>query len=217
MRADQYVLTQCSLDHAERHTMDMTASLRIQDDGMYEQDPIPKNSFLNELRTLRESARILLEGANKQDTKYGDETTSVALLQSVLAAEVMCICRYTMISLSHGGLKDSAIGIEFQEQANDERKHMAMIAGRIEEIGGIAKFDTTRALAATFSTGNLEKDFTSLLKENLLAEQYVIGHYHELIGYFAQRDIQTSKMLSEIIQDEEEHSRDMKDFLNIGA
>jgi bacterioferritin len=176
---------------------------------MFEQQVRAANLFLNDVNALRARAGHCLQAARGRD---GGPEVAISLLQTVLAAEIVCVLRYTMISVSQDGLKNAWIGAEFQEQANDERNHMAMAAQRIEQLGGTPEYNPEGlALAATALAGG--GDFAARLAENLAAEQGVVEHYRDLIGYFAARDEATCALLEAIIRDEENHARDMQDLL----
>jgi bacterioferritin len=159
-----------------------------------------ENSFLNDILALRQEARAVM-----QSPPEGPAGT-IALLQTVLSAEIVCVLRYTMISVSEDGLKNDRIGAEFQEQANDERRHMTMAAARIEQLGGTPNY---RRLASPI----MPAGFLDRVRENLAAEKHVIEHYHDLIDYFGTRDPATCDLLREIVRDEEDHTGDMEDLL----
>lgn len=184
---------------------------------MVDRDLLSENSFLVELGALRASSHDLLENPPGRNATSGCPSDAIALLQLALSTEILCVCRYTMISLSHDGLKYAALGAEFQEQANDERRHMEMIADCIEKLGGTPAFDSGRPISLNSIIISSEKPLITWLKENLDAEQYVIAHYRDLIGYFDKSDPKTSKILAAIIRDEEEHSQDMQDLLKING
>jgi bacterioferritin len=159
----------------------------------------PKTAFLNEVLALRDGA-----------AKVGDGET-VALLQTALAAELVCVLRYTMMSVSPDALHNQALGMEFQEQANDERRHMALVAARIQALGGVPDYNpngvTARAAALR------EANFAACVAENLAAEQAIIAHYKTLICRFKRRDPETCAMLEDIVRDEENHTSDLADLL----
>ncbi len=169
------------------------------------------NLFLKDVDALRRRTMRLLEegraepGANTQ--------RSIDLLQAVLTAEIVCVLRYTAISVSHDGLRNDWIGAEFQEQANDERKHMALAAARIVKLGGQPDYDPNCLASRLAEPQDGPGQFAQRVQENLAAEQAVVKLYRELIAYFADRDPETAAMLQEIIRDEEDHASDMEDLL----
>lgn len=173
---------------------------------MFEQKVIAGNAFLQDINALRQSARQVMDMPD-----LGAPETSIGLLQTVLAAEIVCVLRYTMISVSQDGLRNDWIGQEFQEQAKDERKHMKMAAERIIQLGGTPNYDP-EPLATRIATAG-PGSFARRVEENLAAEQSVIEHYHDLMNFFRQTDPQTCAMLADIVQDEQDHTSDMEDLL----
>jgi bacterioferritin len=176
---------------------------------MFNQQIVAENFFLKDVNALRASVKPYLSA----EPSPADPTSAIALLQTVLAAEIVCVLRYTMISVSHDGLQSAWIGSEFQEQANDERKHMAMAAARIQQLGGTPNFNQPGLASRAAGPGTYDGNFAKRVNENLEAEQSVIAHYRDLITYFAPRDAQTCAMLEDIIRDEEDHTSDMADLL----
>jgi bacterioferritin len=174
---------------------------------MFDQNVVPGNLFLDEVTALRKIAR------NVMDAPTGGKETSIALLQTVLSAEIVCVMRYTMISISPDGLKNEWIGAEFQEQANDERRHMQQAAARIAELGGTPDFSAAAAGARMTARGEADPGLAVRLRENLAAEQSVIAHYHDLIAFLAPTDPRSCAMIEEITRDEEDHTSDMEDLL----
>jgi bacterioferritin len=177
---------------------------------MFEQRVVAENFFLKDIHALRETAQKYLGDA---PTANGPEA-SVELLQTVLSAEIICVLRYTMISVSPDGLKNTWIGAEFQEQANDERKHMKMAAERIQQLGGVPNFNPESMASRITASQDSHGNFARYLHENLAAEQDVMEHYRDLIRHFSPTDSETCSMLEDIIRDEEDHTNDMQDLLS---
>ena len=178
---------------------------------MFEPAVLTDNLFLRDVDTLRQRAiQLLAEG--RTETGMNPQR-SIALLQAVLTAEIVCVLRYTAISISHDGLKNEWIGAEFQEQANDERRHIALAAARIVQLGGTPDYNPERLASRHTVPPDGPGEFARRIKENLSAEQAVVELYRELIGYFETRDPETAALLQEIIHDEEDHASDMEDLL----
>jgi len=173
---------------------------------MFDQSISAPNAFLADILCLRESARAVMAGPKPANPAH----TAIALLQTVLAAEIACVMRYTMISVSPEGLRNKWIGAEFQEQANDERRHMALAAARIEQLGGTPEF-APAPLRSNTPLGQI--DFALRVRENLAAERAVIEHYQDLIAFLAPLDAPTTAILTDIMRDEQDHTSDMEDLL----
>lgn len=168
------------------------------------------NAFLRDVRAV--SSR--LHGALLQEGPACDaeSETALELLQSALTAEILCVWRYTMMSVSLAGMKQPRIGAEFQEQANDERRHMVVIAERIRELGGTPDF-SPNGLETRFGEFGTRANLAGLIEQNLKAEQEVIRLYHRLIAHFEPNDPVTASMLANILDEESEHATDMQDLL----
>jgi bacterioferritin len=178
----------------------------LKETKMFEQSLVPKNMFLDEVESLRQAARAVMQ------TPPSGTAASIALLQTVLSTEIVCVMRYTMMSVSADGLKNDWIGKEFQAQANDERRHMAQAAARIAELGGTPDFSASQ-VGPRLARDDGHTDLAIRVRENLAAEQSVIAHYHELIAFLAPRDPRSCEILGAIVQDEEDHTSDMEDLL----
>lgn len=164
------------------------------------------NLFLRDVVAVRASARGYLAGGPRSEAAIG-------LLQAALAIEIACVWRYTMMSVSVAGLRDDLVGAEFQEQANDERRHVRMVAERIEQLDGVPDFAPEGLTAHRAVSCGTDGDFDAMVAQNLVAEQSVVEYYRDLIGYFQASDPATAAMLADILEDEEDHATDMHDLV----
>jgi bacterioferritin len=175
--------------------------------------PVPsENYFLRDVQTLRAQAKKSLDdGAVTED--YPDVERAIDLLQSALATEIVCVLRYTMNSISVAGLSSQSVSDEFKEHAEDERKHMLMIAERIDHLGGDPDFDPAGLESRSATEYGHGGTLVDMVKQNLVAERIAVEHYRDLIHYFADKDPSTRLMLEHILAEEEEHATDMHDLL----
>src|ERR1700760_881714 len=97
--------------------------------------------FLTDVKTLREKARQHLERGAVTDTYKGDPHQTIALLQNVLATEIVCVLRYTMHSIAATGLSSEGVKAEFAQHAKEEQAHMMAVAERINQLGGKPNFN----------------------------------------------------------------------------
>ena len=169
--------------------------------------------FLSDVKTLRERARKHLEGGAVTDTYEGDVNKTIEILQSVLATEIVCVLRYTMHAITATGLSSEGVKKEFAQHAKEEQEHMAMVAERINQLGGKPNFNPEGLLTRSASQYAEGGDLVGMIKENLIAERIAVDHYRELIRYFGNSDPATRVMLEEILGVEEEHANDMHDLL----
>jgi bacterioferritin len=172
-----------------------------------------KNRFATDIAALRKRAREHLE-RDAVTPNYGlDVDIAVALLNTALATEIVCILRYKYHAIAATGIDSKSAAGEFAEHAEDEEKHAEWIAERINQLGGNPNFNpadvTARAATEYVEGGNL----IDMIRENLVAERIAIEHYRDLIRFFADKDPTTRHMLERVLADEEEHANDMHDLL----
>lgn len=172
-----------------------------------------RKPFLTDVQTLRDRARSHLETGNVTQSYKGDVTQAIAILQSVLATEIVCVLRYTMHAVAATGISSEGVKAEFAQHAKEEQTHMMAVAERINQLGGTPNFNPegllTRSASQYAEGGNL----VGMIRENYIAERIAIDHYRELIRYFADDDPATRIMLEGILTTEEEHANDMHDLL----
>ncbi len=169
--------------------------------------------FLSDVTKLRERARKHMERGAVTDTYGGDPAKTIAILQSVLATEIVCVLRYTQHSIVATGLASEGVRAEFAQHAKEEQAHAMSVAERINQLGGAPDFNPkglASRSASEYSTGD---DLVTMIRENLVAERIAIDHYRELIRYFADDDPATRTMIESILAVEEEHASDMADLL----
>ena len=169
--------------------------------------------FLSDVKTLRERARREIEKGAVTETYVGDVASTIEILQSVLATELVCVLRYTQHSIVATGLASEGVKAEFAQHAKEEQGHAMQVAERINQLGGEPDFSpdglSTRS-ASQYETGG---DLVAMIRENLIAERIAVDHYRELIRYFGDNDPATRVMIEGILAVEEEHASDMLDLL----
>jgi len=169
--------------------------------------------FLTAVEELRKRARRHLNEGAVTKSYVGNIQETIALLQNVVATEIVCVLRYTMNAISATGISSESVRAEFQKHAFEEQQHVIMAAERINQLGGIPNLDPEGLLARSATQYIEGKNLIEMIKENLIAERIVIEHYLELIRYFGDNDPTTRSMLEKILAEEEDHADDMHDLL----
>ena len=136
------------------------------------------------------------------------------LLNAALATEIMCVMRYRHHQIIAKGIDKPQVAAEFQEHAQDEERHMMMLAERINQLGCDPDFNPSTVAQRTATEYGEGRDLLKLIEEDLIAERIAIMVYRKLIDWFGTKDPTTRRMLEEILQDEEEHADDLSDLLN---
>lgn len=170
-----------------------------------------KNPYnLDEIRKF--ARQSLEEGAVTQDYPL-DLKQAHKLLNDALATEIMCVMRYRHHQVIAQGIDKPQVASEFAEHANDEQRHMMMIAERISQLGGNPDFNPKTVPERTATEYGTGTDLLNLIKEDLVAERIAIMVYRELIAWFGTGDPTTRRMLEEILEEEEDHADDLADLL----
>jgi bacterioferritin len=165
------------------------------------------------LAEIRKQAKqSVIEGAVTQDYPLNLEQAH-KLLNAALATEIMCVLRYRHHQIIAKGIDRPQIAAEFKEHADDEQRHMMMIAERINQLGGNPDFNPGTVLERTATEYGNGKDLIKLVEEDLIAERIAIMVYRELIEWFGAGDPTTRRMLEDILKDEEDHADDLADLL----
>ena len=86
--------------------------------------------FLSDVKTLRARARSHLNTGALSSTYVGNVKTTIEILQSVLATEIVCILRYTQHAIAATGISSEGVKAEFAEHAKEEQEHMMAVAER---------------------------------------------------------------------------------------
>src|SRR3954466_2108473 len=98
-------------------------------------------SFLTDVKKLREMARQNIEQGAVTPTYQSSVEQTIDILQSVLATEIVCVLRYTMNAVAASGLSSRSVKEEFDEHAKEEAEHMRLVAERINQLGGRPNFN----------------------------------------------------------------------------
>lgn len=169
--------------------------------------------FLSDVKTLRERARQHLETGAIASSYVGDVKKTIAILQEVLATEIVCTLRYTQNAITAHGISSEGAKAEFAEHARQEWEHAQTVAERINQLGGEPNFNPEGILMRSAAQYAIGGNLVEMIKENLVAERIAIDHYRELVRYFGDDDPGTRVMIEGILTVEEEHADDMHDLL----
>jgi bacterioferritin len=167
---------------------------------------------LDEIKAL--ARKSINDGAVTQDYPLNLEQAH-NLLNAALATEIMCVMRYRHHQIIAKGIDRPQIAAEFQEHADDEQRHMMMIAERINQLGGNPDFNPATVASRTATEYGTGTDLLKLVEEDLIAERIAIMVYRDLIEWFGLGDPTTRRMLEEILKDEEDHADDLADILTV--
>jgi bacterioferritin len=169
--------------------------------------------FLTDIQELRRRARAHLEEGAVTEGNRADVKTSIDILQSALATEIVCVLRYKFHAVAATGIASEAIKEEFTQHAAEEEQHLDWIAERINQLGGRPNLNPEGLLTRAHSEYVEGQNLVDMIKEDLVAERVAIESYSEMIRWFGDKDPTTRRLLEKILEQEEEHANDMHDLL----
>jgi bacterioferritin len=166
-----------------------------------------------DLDEIKHQAKEFMDNGSVTQDYPLDIEEACQLLNSALATEIMCVLRYRHHQIIAKGIDRPQVAAEFLEHAQDEERHMMMIAERINQLGGDPDFNPGTVSQRTATEYGVGSDLLVLIEEDLIAERIAIMVYRKLIDWFGVKDPTTRRMLEEILQDEEEHADELSDLL----
>jgi bacterioferritin len=168
-----------------------------------------------DIASIRVQAKqSIQEGAVTKDYRL-DINQACKLLNDALATEIMCVLRYRHHQVVAKGIDRPQVAAEFKEHADEEEKHMYMIANRINQLGGDPDFNPMTIGARTATEYSSSNDLLTMIKDDLIAERIAIMTYRKMIEWFGAEDPTTRRMLEQILKDEEDHADDLADLLPV--
>jgi bacterioferritin len=170
-------------------------------------------SFLTDVKTLRERARQHIEQGAVTPGYTAKRETVVKLLNEALATEIVCVLRYKRHYFMASGIHAQSVAAEFLQHANEEQAHADEIARRIVQLGGEPNLSPDGMLSRSHSEYVEGANLLDMIKEDLVAERVAIDSYREMIEYIGEKDTTTKRMLEGILAMEEEHADDLVGML----
>lgn len=169
--------------------------------------------FHSDVAMLRERARTHIEAGAVTPGYAADRATVLAILNTALATELVCVLRYKRHYFMADGIDGNNVAAEFLEHANEEQGHADRIAARIVQLGGAPDFSPDGLASRSHAEYGVGESLTEMLEEDLIAERIAIDSYGAMIRYLGQDDPTTRRMLEDILATEEEHADDLATFL----
>jgi bacterioferritin len=176
---------------------------------------MPAGSFSADIAAIRDRARQKMEEGPVTGSYGKDPKEVVAVLNEVVATEIVCWMRYTRRAISATGINRAQVAAEFTEHAESERDHAMRAAERVSQLGGGPDFDRATIAERAHSTYETfaDYDLQGMLRENLTAERIVITTYQEIVRWLGDDDPTTRRLIEDSLAEEEEHADDIIDLL----
>jgi len=172
-----------------------------------------QQSFLTDVKVLRERARRHIEQGAVTEGYHADRETVIAICNEALATEIVCVLRYKRHYFMAHGINADSVAAEFAEHAAEEQAHADRIAERIVQLGGEPDLSPDGLSGRSHSEYVEGEELIDMIREDLIAERIAIDSYREIIEYLGDKDTTTRRMFEEILAVEEEHADDLVSLL----
>ena len=171
------------------------------------------SDFLTDIETLRTRARAEIEKGPITESYGADRERVIAVLNEVLATELVCVLRYKRHYYTASGINAGAATAEFLQHATEEQQHADMVAGRIVQLRGEPNFDPDGLASRSHAEYVEGHSLVEMITEDLVAERVAIASYQEIVRWLGNDDPTTRSMIETILAVEEEHADDMLTLL----
>ena len=167
------------------------------------------SDFLSDVQTLRTRAREHIDRGPITDAYGADRERVIAVLNEVLATELVCYLRYKRHYFTATGLNATAAAAEFLQHATQEQQHADMAATRITQLRGEPDFNPDILSKRSHAEYVEGASLPDMVKEDLVAERIAIASYSEIVRWLGDNDTTTRRMIEQILEVEEEHADDL--------
>ena len=171
------------------------------------------SEFLTDVETLRKRAREHLELGPITDAYGADRERVIAVLNEVLATEIVCVLRYKRHYYTAQGINAAPVAAEFLQHATEEQQHADMVAERIVQLNGSPDFSPEGLATRSHSEYDASSELLAMVREDLVAERVAIASYQEIVRWLGNDDPTTRRVIETILAVEEEHADDLLSIL----
>jgi bacterioferritin len=169
--------------------------------------------FRADIDAIRRRAREGMSEGPITDAYAADPERVVAVLNEVLATELVCALRYRNNAYLAAGIHAESVAHELREHAVEEEEHAHQVAERIVQLGGNPDMNPEILAGRSHSQYYSSTDIEEILRENLVAERIAIDSYTQIVRWLGDRDPTTRRLMEAILAKEEEHAEDLVTLL----
>ncbi len=167
----------------------------------------------SDLEAIRKRARANMQDGAVTGAYKADRQKVIAVLNEVLATEIVCTLRYKNHYYMASGIHSKAVAAEFLEHAKEEEGHADAAAKRITELGGKPNFNPDGLHTRSHAEYRESESLEDMIKEDLIAERIAIETYSEIVRWLGDTDPTTRRMIEGLLAVEEEHADDLSNLL----
>jgi bacterioferritin len=173
-----------------------------------------RSDFAIDISKIRQQARQHLKQGPVTPSDTTDVDRVIAVLNQVVASEMVCYLRYTQNAIVAQGIDREQVASMFEDHAKEELGHFLRVSDRINQLGGSPDLNpaTMTERAHTQYSAPEDTDLQGMIRENLIAERIVIESYSEIIRWLGDADITSRRLIEHILKEEEDHADELTDL-----
>src|SRR3954447_692399 len=171
------------------------------------------NEFALDLDRIRADARKEMSKGAVTGAYGADVHRVIAVLNEILATELVCVLRYKRHYYTAQGVHGPAVAAEFLEHAADEQRHADLAAERIVQLGGEPDLNPAILAGRSHTQYAPGTDLRDMIAEDLVAERIAISSYAEIARWLGDGDPTTRRLIEQLLAEEEEHANDLRDLM----
>ena len=169
--------------------------------------------FVSDVAAIRRRARQHIEKGPVTGGYKADLPRVIAVLNEVLATEIVCVLRYKRHYFTADGINAQPVAQEFLQHANEEQQHADWVAQRIVQLGGSPNLNPEGLAERSHSQYDEKASLLDMIREDLVAERIAIESYSEIARWLGNDDVTSRVLIENILKMEEEHADDLRTLL----
>lgn len=169
--------------------------------------------FRADIEAIRRHAKDQMADGAVTSGYRADREQVIAVLNEVLATEVVCNLRYRNHYFMASGIHAKPVADEFLEHATQEQEHADAVAERITQLGGVPNFNPDGLATRSHAQYEEAAELKEMIREDLVAERIAIETYAEIVRWLGNDDPTTRRLVENILQAEEHHADDLANLL----
>ena len=173
------------------------------------------DTFAIDVTRIRDEARQHLKQGPVTPSNTTDVGRVIAVLNQVVATEMVCYLRYTQNAIVAQGIDREQVAGLFRDHAAEELGHFRRVSERVNQLGGSPDMNPagmTDRSSTDYSTPAAGTDLQGMIRENLIGERIVIGAYGEIIRWLGTADPTSRRLIEDILKEEEDHADELNDL-----
>jgi bacterioferritin len=171
--------------------------------------------FRADIDAIRQRARDHMEDGPVTTAYHADRDQVIAILNDVLATEIVCTLRYRNHYYMARGFHAEVAKDEFLQHAQEEQQHVDWVAQRIAQLGGVPNMSPEGLATRSHAHYAESERLDDMIREDLVAERIAIQMYAEIVRWLGEDDPTTRRLMEDVLKQEEEHADDMASLLEM--